>query len=159
MVSTRRKVTVCVVGAMCASAPPAEGFTPPGCSGEQRKRESERTNFSRLPARACTTFVAVFLSRRVCAERVFVERPAFGCPLFGSVLVKCQALVMVISDLYCLVNPSFSWSDAISLIDTLDVSTLIPSSFEPKKNVGGAVVKPTDELVRVRTAPLYRRVS
>eukprot|EP00903_Cladosiphon_okamuranus_P012240 g11479.t2 len=31
MASARRRLTVCVVGAMCASAPPAEGFTPPGC--------------------------------------------------------------------------------------------------------------------------------
>lgn len=34
MSSTRRKLTVCVVGAMCAAAPPAEGFTPPACLGE-----------------------------------------------------------------------------------------------------------------------------
>ncbi|CAM9384817.1 unnamed protein product, partial [Sphacelaria rigidula] len=28
---TSRRLRVCVVGAMCASAPPSEGFTPPGC--------------------------------------------------------------------------------------------------------------------------------
>lgn len=31
---TSRRIRVCVVGAVCATAPPAEGFTPPGCMGE-----------------------------------------------------------------------------------------------------------------------------
>lgn len=33
--TTTRRIMASLVGAMCASAPPAEGFTPPGCLGER----------------------------------------------------------------------------------------------------------------------------
>ena len=130
MVSTRRKVTVCVVGAMCASAPPAEGFTPPGCSGEK-----ERAHGRRLPARACITSVGCFYRFEFAVLSSFEAKRAANVQSWAFLFFFRFGLELVWSyiKLISVVNPSFSWSDAILLVDTLFVLTLISSSFVTKK--------------------------